>query len=53
MKVCDRCKRQLDTTKETNLAGKKFELCLGCAEYIATHIENYKPKGMLSGFLGN
>jgi len=47
MKVCDRCKKELDTEKETKLAGRKFELCLTCAEYIINHIETYKkPKGL-------
>ena len=45
MKVCDRCKKKLDTDKPTILAGRRFELCLACAEYIANHIENYRPKG--------
>jgi len=44
MKVCDRCKKELDTNKESNLAGQKFELCLNCAEYIANHIKTYKGK---------
>ena len=43
-RVCDRCKKGLDTEKETILGGKKFELCLDCVEYISNHIENYKGK---------
>jgi len=44
MKVCDRCKKQLDTNKSSCLNGESFELCSGCAEYIANHIRNYKPQ---------
>lgn len=44
MKVCDRCKKELDTKKSSCLNGKTFELCSSCADYIANHIENYKGK---------
>ena len=47
MRVCDRCKKELDTQKETKLAGEEFELCLSCAEVLAKHIRTYK-KGKLS-----
>ncbi len=44
MKICDRCKEKLDTEKKSSLAGKHFELCTACANYIATHIQNYKNR---------
>lgn len=49
MKVCDRCKKELDTDKETQLAGRKFELCLTCADYLSRHIETFKPKKSFFG----
>lgn len=49
MKVCDRCKRELDTNKPTTLAGINFELCLDCANHIADHIRNYSPKKISIG----
>jgi len=49
MKVCDRCKRELDTDKESKLAGEKFELCLACAEYISRHIKTFKVNKGLGG----
>ena len=55
VRVCDRCKKKLDTEKETILAGKKFELCLDCCEHISNHIENYKGKksnNLFGGLLG-
>ena len=53
MKVCDRCKKELDTNKESYLAGEKFELCLACAEYISNHIKKYNPKkNILGGLFG-
>ena len=51
MKVCDRCKKELDTKKETYLAGEQFELCLTCAEHIAKHIRTYK-KGAMEKLFG-
>jgi hypothetical protein len=44
MKVCDRCKNQLDTNRESILNGNKVELCSSCSEYILNHIKNYNPK---------
>lgn len=44
MKVCDRCKKELDTDKKSNLAGTSIELCKNCAGYILNHIKNYKEK---------
>lgn len=44
MKVCDRCKKDLDTEEESYLAGEQFELCSECAAYIAKHIKEYKNK---------
>lgn len=53
MKVCDRCKKELDTNKETFLAGEKFELCLACAEHISNHIRKFKSsKGLSALFKG-
>ena len=54
MKVCDRCKKPLNTNKETYLCGEHFELCQECAQHIKEHIKNYNPKkkNLLSGFLG-
>jgi len=54
MKVCDRCKKELDTNKETIIVGKSFELCVACGDYISNHIENYKPKkkGLFGGLSG-
>ena len=49
MKVCDRCKRELDTNKESSLAGERFELCLSCAEHIANHIKTYKKPTGIAG----
>jgi len=45
MRVCDRCKKSLDTNKRSSLAGEVFDLCLACARYIANHIKTYNPKG--------
>ena len=44
MRTCDRCRKELDTDKESSLAGEKFELCLSCAEHISNHIKRYDPK---------
>ena len=44
MRTCDRCRKELDTDKESSLAGEKFELCLSCADYISNHIKRYDPK---------
>ena len=44
MKICDRCKKELDTKRKSLLAGESFELCTDCAEHIADHIINYKNK---------
>ena len=53
MKVCDRCRKQMDTNDISNLAGDKFELCIRCAEYISNHIRNYKPgKGFVDKMSG-
>lgn len=51
-KVCDRCRRELDTNKESNLAGQSFELCTSCADHIANHIKNHKPKSGLGSIFG-
>jgi len=54
MKVCDRCRKELDTKKESKLNGEVFELCSNCANYIINHIKTYKPKqqgGALSSLL--
>lgn len=53
VRVCDRCKKELDTNKESSLAGEKFELCLSCSEYISNHIKRYKQKGALSSLFKN
>ena len=50
--VCDRCKREMDTNKNSNLAGEEFELCTSCAEYIANHIRRYRPKGFMQNLFG-
>ena len=53
MKVCDRCKKELDTAEETSLAGEKFELCNACAGYISNHIKTFKaPKGAMASLFG-
>lgn len=55
MKVCDRCKKKLDSEKGSSLEGEHFDLCSACAKHISDHIKNYKskPKGMLSSlFVG-
>ena len=49
MKVCDRCKKELDTEKESKLAGEVFELCNACAEHIAKHIKTFKGNKGLGG----
>ena len=51
IKVCDRCKKQLDTNKESTLNGERFELCSSCAEYLANHIRNFKPNKNIMGNL--
>ena len=54
MKVCDRCKKELDTEKESTLAGERFELCLSCAEHISNHIRKFDTKkGGISNLFGN
>jgi len=51
MKVCDRCKKELDTNKESKLDGEDFELCSACAEHIVKHIRTFKGnKGLGSLF---
>ena len=50
MKVCDRCKKALDTNKKSELAGESFELCTACAEYIANHIRTFKGNKGVMGF---
>lgn len=50
MKICDRCRKQMDTSRESSLNGEKFELCSSCAEYISNHIKNFKVN---KGLLGN
>jgi len=44
MRVYDRCKKELDTNKESKINGKNYELCSSCAEYISRHIETFNPK---------
>ena len=53
MKVCDRCKKELNTNKESSLAGEQFELCIACAEHISNHIKNFKgKKGLVENLFG-
>lgn len=52
MKVCDRCKKEIDTNKSSELNGQTFELCTNCADYIANHIKTFKPKGIVDRILG-
>ena len=54
MKVCDRCKKELDTKQESKLNGEEFELCSACAEHIVNHIRTFKgkKKGLLQTLTG-
>ena len=54
MQVCDRCKKNLDTNKQSDLNGEKFDLCSACADHIVNHIRRFKPKGnALNKLFGN
>jgi len=44
MRVCDRCRQDLDTNKGSKLNGVVVELCSTCADHILNHIKNYRPK---------
>jgi hypothetical protein len=50
MKVCDRCRKEIDSSEESKLIGKQVELCTSCGEFILNHIKNYKPAKR--GFFG-
>lgn len=53
MKVCDRCREELNTTYEAKLLGKIFDLCEECAKKTENYIllSGREKKGFLGEIL--
>lgn len=50
VKICDRCKQQTITLRNTTVGSRAFELCPDCSENIINWIESGQTK---KGFMGN
>jgi len=52
MRVCDRCRKDMDNESTNTIGSYDIELCNSCTEHILNNIQHYKPKGFFARIFG-